>query len=92
MTNRFDQIRDLLAEIENESPGRPAADEHENALIENTFTAFELPQIIQEIVDDLQPLLEPYEIAFYWYAFRHSIGRTGNPLIRLSTRKMQKRA
>jgi hypothetical protein len=53
------------------------------------FSALELPIIIQEIVDDLQPLLSPYQAAFYWYAFRHSIAENGNPLPRLSTRGLQ---
>ena len=53
------------------------------------FSALELPIIIQEIVDDLQPLLSPYQAAFYWYAFRHSIAENGNPLLRLSTRGLQ---
>jgi hypothetical protein len=43
----------------------------------------ELPLIIQEIVDDLQPLLTPYEVAFYWYAFRHSVAKDGSPRVRL---------
>ena len=49
----------------------------------------ELPLVIQEIVDDLQPLLTPYEAAFYWYAFRHSIARNGNPHVRLSGKALQ---
>ncbi len=53
------------------------------------FSALELPIIIQEIVDDLQPLLSPYQAAFYWYVFRHSIAENGNPLPRLSTRGLQ---
>jgi hypothetical protein len=28
-------------------------------------------------------LLTPYDAAFYWYAFRHSIARNGNPHLRL---------
>ena len=40
-------------------------------------------------MDDLQPLLTPYEAIFYWYGFRHSIVRNGNPYIRLSTRKLR---
>jgi hypothetical protein len=57
---------------------------------ERDFSALELPVIIQEIVDDLQPLLSPYEAAFYWYLFRHSIARNGKPLLRVSTRGLQK--
>ena len=28
-------------------------------------------------------MLTPYDAAFYWYAFRHSIARNGNPHLRL---------
>ena len=49
-----------------------------------------MPLIIQEIVDDLQPLLTPYEVAFYWYAFRQSIAKNGNPHVRLSVRALQR--
>lgn len=45
--------------------------------------------VIQEIVDDLQPLLTPYQAAFYWYLFRHSIARNGSPLLRASVRGLQ---
>lgn len=50
----------------------------------------ELPHVIQEIVDDLQPLLTPYEAAFYWHAFRHSIARNGNPHVRLSGKALRR--
>jgi hypothetical protein len=48
-----------------------------------------LPLIIQEVVDDLQPLLTPYDVAFYWYLFRHSIAKNGNPHLRVSTRGLR---
>lgn len=54
------------------------------------FSALELPLIIQKVVDDLQPLLSPYEAAFYWYAFRHSIAKDGNPHVRLSGRALMR--
>jgi len=50
----------------------------------------ELPLVIQEIVDDLQPLLTPYEAVFYWYAFRPSIARNGSPHVRLGGRDLQR--
>ena len=67
MRERLEQIRQLLSDLESEmeSGSTSTADRDSSAL--------ELPGIIQEIVDDLQPLLTPYEAAFYWYAFRHSI-------------------
>lgn len=82
MKEHLEQIRSLLSAIEKESA---------NSLESGSgadFSAFELPQVIQEIVDDLQPLLPPYEAAFYWYAFRHSIAKNGKPYVRLSTRGM----
>lgn len=81
MKERLNQIRNLLDAVEEEAAKPEAAASTE-------FSAFELPQVIQEIVDDLQPLLSPYEAAFYWYAFRHSIAKNGNPHVRLSTRAM----
>src|SRR6267143_2534855 len=83
MKERLEKIRTLLNEIEAEPvSGSDAENVH-------GFSAFELPLVIQEIVDDLQPLLSPYEMAFYWYAFRHSIAKNGSPLLRLSTRGLQ---
>ena len=61
------------------------------AVGDRDFSALELPLIIQEIVDDLQPLLTPYEVEFYWYLFRHSIGQTGNQFVRVSVRELQRR-
>ena len=48
------------------------------------FSALELPDIIGEIVDDLQPILTASDAAFYWFLFRHSIAKDGNPQIRVS--------
>jgi hypothetical protein len=50
----------------------------------------ELPLIIQEIVDDLQPLLTPYEAVFYWHLFRHSLAKNGTPHLRVSTRNLRR--
>jgi HNH endonuclease len=77
MKDHLDQIRKLLDEIEEQTLSDSSA-----AAVEE-FSAMELPLVIQEIVDDLQPLLTPYEVAFYWYAFRHSIASNGNPHVRL---------
>jgi len=82
----FDRIRQLLDEIEKQTPS------DSSAVAVEEFSAMELPLVIQEIVDDLQPLLTPYEGAFYWYAFRHSIARNGNPYVRLSGRAQQARS
>jgi hypothetical protein len=83
MNERFEKIRQLLGELETElGADAPMAD--------RDFSALELPLIIQEIVDDLQPLLEPYDAVFYWYLFRHSIAKEGNPHLRVSTRNLRK--
>src|SRR5438132_9358038 len=83
MKEHLEQIRSLLSELEAESASGSDAQNSHN------FSAFELPLVIQEIVDDLQPLLSPYEMAFYWFAFRHSIAKNGSSLLRLSTRGLQ---
>jgi len=84
MKKRLDEIRQLLNEIEEEIE----TDSVPGSI--RDFSAFELPLIIQEIVDDLQPLLRPYDAAFYWYLFRHSIAKNGNPHLRVSTRNLRK--
>jgi 5-methylcytosine-specific restriction endonuclease McrA len=80
---KIKEIRCLLDELEEEQPS-----EEDAALLKN-FSAFEIPEIICEIVDYLMPLLDPYEATIYWYAFRHSILSTGEQYVRLSTRKLQ---
>ncbi len=53
MKQQFEQIRRLLDEVE-------ACDASVGASDMPGFHALELPQVIQEIVDDLQPLLYPH--------------------------------
>jgi hypothetical protein len=82
MNERLEQIRKLLNELEREiKMGAPAGD--------RDFPALELPLIIQQIVDDLQPQLSPYDAAFYWFLFRHSIANDGDPHLRVSTRQLR---
>jgi hypothetical protein len=83
MKECLDKIRQLLSELESEAEAGTASSG------DRDFSALELPLIIREIVDDLQPLLSPYEAAFYWYAFPHYITENGSPLMRLSTRRLQ---
>lgn len=83
MKEHLDQIRQLLNEVEDQMLKNLASEDHSD------FSAMELPLVIQEIVDDLQPLLTPYEAAFYWYVFRHSIAETGSSIVRVSTRELQ---
>jgi hypothetical protein len=82
MNARIEQIRQLLNELEGQGEGNLCAD--------RGFSALELPVIIQQIVDDLQPLLTPYDAAFYWFLFRHSIAKDGSPHIRVSTRYLRR--
>src|SRR5262249_28753302 len=84
MKDHLEQIRQILNQLEeqtlrSESPNR-----------DEGFSAMELPLVIQEIVDDLQPLLTPYDAAFYWYLFRHSIAKNGSPHLRVSTRNLRR--
>jgi hypothetical protein len=74
MNPRIEKIRQLLSELEVEVSSVPQGDAG--------FSALELPLIVQEIVDDLQPILTAYDAAFYWFLFRHSIAKDGNPVIR----------
>lgn len=76
MNPRIEKIRQLLNELDAETTVGPKGDAG--------FSALELPDIIGEIVDDLQPILTAYDAAFYWFLFRHSIATNGNPHIRVS--------
>jgi hypothetical protein len=84
MKAQIEQIRDLLKEIEASCESLP---KQSGA---RSWSGFELPGVVLDIVDDLQPLLSPYETAFYWHAFAHSIAQTGAPYIRLSTRGLRR--
>jgi hypothetical protein len=76
MNPRIEKIRQLLSELDAETAAAPNGDAG--------FSALELPDIIAEIVDDLQPILTAYDAAFYWFLFRHSIAKDGSPQIRVS--------
>jgi len=82
MNLRIEKIRQLLTELELETASSPKGDAG--------FSALELPDIIGEIVDDLQPILTAYDAAFYWFLFRHSIARDGNPQIRVSRSSLRR--
>ena len=82
MNARIEKIRQLLNELEVVAEGTPQGDAG--------FSALELPVIIQEIVDDLQPILTAYDAAFYWFLFRHSIAKDGNPQIRVSRSSLRR--
>lgn len=82
MNPRIAKIRQLLNELDAEIAVAPKG--------EAGFSALELPDIIGEIVDDLQPILTAYDAAFYWFLFRHSIAKDGNPKIRVSLRALRR--
>ena len=84
MNDKIAAIRSLLDELERDSPSA----ESERVLRE--YSAFELPEIINDIVDYLVPLTKPYEAAFYWHMFRHSIMAAGEQYARISTRGLTK--
>lgn len=83
MSDEINQIRDLLEIIE-----KNQADDVSS--FRDDFQLFELPDVLTSIVDYLQPLLLPYESAIYWYLFRHSILKTGDTFVRVSTRGLGK--
>lgn len=83
MKEKINKIRELLNKLEE-------GNSHEEKTFKDSFELFELPEIIESIVDYLQPLLLPYESAIYWYMFRHSIVKYGDNNIRVSVRGLAK--
>ncbi len=79
MKDKLDAIRRILDELETARP----ADEPS---FRESFQLFELPEVVASVVDYLQPMLRPYEVAIYWYMFRHSIVATGDVHVRVSVR------
>ena len=80
VNERIRKIRQLLNELEIELNAERTLSSQDQ----------QLALVIQEIVDDLQPLLTPYDAAFYWFLFRHSIAKDGSPLLRVSTRHLSR--
>lgn len=80
MKDQINQIRELLSQIERDS-SKEEADS-----FEQNFDALELPVLVGQIVDYLQPRLYPYEAAIYWYMFRQSIVADGTQRVRVSVR------
>jgi len=84
MNDIIDQIRNLLDELEKRS-----IDSNEQTFMQN-FDALEIPDIVINIVDYLQPDLSTYEAAIYWFLFRHSILKSGQQYLRASVRGLMK--
>jgi len=82
MKEPIQKIRELLDELESKVPS-------EEPSFKESFQLFELPEIVSDIVDFLQPNLQGYEAAIYWYMFRHSIVATGDVFVRVSVRGLQ---
>lgn len=66
-----------------------AADESENVLASAGLSGLELPDILRDVVDLLQPELKPYEFAFYMWLLRHSIVENNTQHIRVGRRPLQ---
>ncbi len=83
MDERIKQIRELLDGIEKD------IDTGEDKAFVRNFDAFELPNIISNIVQYLQPILKPYEACIYWHMFNKAILRTGQQSCRVSSYSLQ---
>jgi hypothetical protein len=80
MKEKIDQIRELLLQLERDGTNS------EVDSFEHNFDALELPTLVAQVVDYLQPKLYPYEAAIYWHMFRHSIVSDGTQRVRVSVR------
>ena len=85
MSDAIKKIRELLDELEARNLEQPES-------FRESFQLFELPQLVGDIVDYLQPALLPYEAAIYWHLFRHSIIATGDVFARASVRGLARRS
>jgi hypothetical protein len=84
-TNKhIEEIRRLLTDMESSLPASG-----EDAIPTN-FDALEVPSLVVQIVDYLQPMLTAYEAAIYWRLFRESIIAHGQQHTRASTRGLRK--
>jgi hypothetical protein len=79
----IEQIRTILNSIESKLDVSP------NEVALRDFGALELPDILADVTDYLLPLLTPYEAAYYFFMFRHSILLDGTQYVRISTKKIR---
>lgn len=84
MKEKLEQIKNLIDGIEQE------LDKTEDQVFTKNFDALEVPDIVSTVVDYLQPILLPYELAVYWHLFRHSILNDGQQYVRASVRGLTK--
>lgn len=80
--NLIAQIKNLLDELSS------STDDNESVAFSTNFEILEIPSIISDIVDYLQPHLHPYEAAIYWHLFRNSVLLQGSQYCRVSVRGM----
>ncbi len=83
MNDEIEQIRAILTTLET----RIGVSPEEAAL--RDFAALEIPEILSDVIDYLMPQLTPYQAAFYFYLFRHSILSSGTQHVRVSVRGMK---
>ncbi len=82
MRKNIEKLRELIDQIAKECPS-----EEDRQFVSN-FDALEVPGLVAQIVDYLQPLLTTYEAAIYWYMFRRSVLQSGDQYARVSVRGM----
>ena len=76
------KLRTFLDELERNAPA-------DDSSFNNEFQLFELPELLCNVVDYLQPELLPYEAAIYWYLFRHSVIGAGDVHVRASAKNLR---
>lgn len=84
MADEIGKIRELLDKLEG------MQSESSEKSFKASFELFELPEIITSVVDFLQPVLTPYELAIYLFLFRQSILRSGENYVRVSGSTLQR--
>ena len=83
MQEEIEIIREALERLE------ATVSEDENLLASAGLSGLELPDIVRDIVDLLEPELKPYEFGFYMWLFRHSVVENNTQHIRVGRRPMQ---
>lgn len=66
MKKEIEQIESALIRLKK-------IDEENSVRIEPNDAILEIPELMKDIIDYLQPLLTPYETAYYWYLFTKTV-------------------
>lgn len=69
MLNEIEKVEAAIAKIRKQY-------EEASAAIQTDEIVAEIPELIKEVVNYLQPLLTPYEAAYYWHLFTKTIVET----------------